>query len=231
MQAAFGLTRSFGYGAFANLRKLLVAIALSVSAANAETVTIAALGDSLTQGFGLAKEDGFIPQLGRWLEENGADATLINAGVSGDTSTGGLARANWTLTPNVDALIVTLGGNDLLRGLDPSLTRANLTEILEIANAKGVEILLVGMTAPGNFGPEYKASFDQIYPDLARDFETLFYPSFMTSLAALSGDGSLPLDYMQADNIHPNRDGVAIIVSDIGPFVLDLISRVESKNP
>ena len=119
--------------------------------AAAEPVTIAALGDSLTQGFGLVPEAGFVPQLEAWLKDAGADVALINAGVSGDTTAGGLSRVGWTLTPEVDAMIVALGGNDLLRGIDPAASRANLDGILAAAAEADVPVLLVGIESPQRF--------------------------------------------------------------------------------
>ena len=205
------------------MRKVALIGILTIVAdfASAEPVTIAALGDSLTQGFGLPAEQGFVPQLERWLVAKGADVQLINAGVSGDTTAGGLARAAWTLTPDVDAMIVTLGGNDLLRGIDPATSKANLKGILEAADSANVEVLLVGMQAPGNFGPEYKAAFDGMYPDLAEGFDTLYMESFFEGLG--TGDLSAARKYMQADGIHPNAEGVTKVVEAFGPRVLELI--------
>ncbi len=217
-----------GYGAARWLRNLGVAIVMAGAAATAEaeTVTVAALGDSLTQGYGLLPEEGFVPQLEAWLRAEGADVALINAGVSGDTTAGGLARAGWTLTPEVDAMVVTLGGNDMLRGIDPASSRENLRGILEAARTAGVAVLLVGIEAPSNYGPDYKAAFDAIYPDLAREFGVPLYPSFF---GALLGDGDLAAAreaYFQADGIHPNPEGVARIVADLGPAVLALVDSV-----
>ncbi len=213
-----------GYGAFAALRKVLVS-GLFVSwgyTATAEPVVIAALGDSLTQGYGLVEQDGFVSQLERWLQENGAEVRLINAGVSGDTTAGGAARVEWTLTPDVDAMIVALGGNDLLRGLDPDLSRANLTAILSAAETSDVDVLLIGMQAPGNYGPDYKQAFDTIYPDLAEQFDVLYAESFFDGLAS-GGDPNAVSQYMQPDGIHPNAQGVARIVEALGPSVLELV--------
>ncbi|WP_247748125.1 arylesterase [Ruegeria sp. R13_0] len=213
-----------GYGAFAALRKVLVS-GLFVSwgyTATAEPVVIAALGDSLTQGYGLVEWDGFVPQLERWLQANGAEVRLINAGVSGDTTAGGAARVEWTLTPDVDAMIVALGGNDLLRGLDPDLSRANLTAILSAAETSNVDVLLIGMQAPGNYGPDYKQAFDTIYPDLAEQFDVLYAESFFDGLAS-GGDPNVVSQYMQPDGIHPNAQGVARIVEALGPSVLELV--------
>lgn len=209
------------------MRKVLMGIAfLWPGMLAAEEVVIAALGDSLTQGYGLVTEDGFVPQLQTWLQAQGADVRLINAGVSGDTTAGGLSRAAWTMTPDVDGMIVALGGNDLLRGIDPSVSRANLDGILQAAAEADVAVLLVGMQAPGNYGPEYKAAFDTIYPDLAETYETLLAPSFFAGISA-ENDLAEARAYMQADGIHPNAEGVIKIVAELGPDVLDLIARAE----
>lgn len=190
----------------------------------AEPVTIAALGDSLTQGYGLPQEQGFVPQLQNWLTDQGAEAQVINAGVSGDTTAGGLSRVAWTLTPEVDAMIVTLGGNDLLRGIDPAVSRANLEGILSAAREANVEVLLVGMQAPGNFGPEYKQAFDTMYPDLATAYGTLLKESFFDGMGAR--DPAAMRDLMQPDGIHPNAEGVKRVVASFGPDVMALIARV-----
>ena len=172
-----------GYGASASLRKLLLVASLAALAsfagpAVADTPTVVALGDSLTAGYGLPTEDGFVPRLQRWLTDHGTAAVLVNAGVSGDTTAGGLARTDWTLTPDVGGLIVTLGGNDLLRGLAPEEARANLDAILAKAQARKLPVLLIGLVAPGNYGPAYKAAFDAIYPDLAAKYATLYVRNF-----------------------------------------------------
>ena len=197
------------------------------SVASAEGVVIAALGDSLTQGYGLPVEQGFVPQLEAWLAARGEDVTVINAGVSGDTTAGGLSRIGWTLTPEVDALIVSLGGNDLLRGIPPEVSRMNLRGIVEAAQAANVDVLLVGMQAPGNYGPDYKAAFDGMYPDLAAEFGTLYLDSFFAGLGGPEVDPSAVRAFMQPDGIHPNAEGVARIVEGIGPAVRDLIARAQ----
>lgn len=209
----------------------LIAAALIVAggAAAAEPVTVAALGDSLTQGYGLPQGEGFVPRLQAWLAANGAEAEVVNAGVSGDTTAGGLARIDWTLTPEVDALIVTLGGNDLLRGIDPATSRANLEAILTKAAERDLPVLLIGMEAPGNYGPDYKAEFDAIYPDLAQRFGTLFAEGFFAPLMQDGADPAALTPFMQPDGIHPNAEGVAKIVEGLGPKVLDLIARAESS--
>lgn len=199
---------------------------IAAAPALAEQVTIAALGDSLTQGYGLIEQEGFVPQLQAWLRDRGQDVLVINAGVSGDTTAGGLARVDWTLEdPRVGAMIVALGGNDLLRGIDPDVSRANLKGILKAAQAKEVEVLMVGLNAPGNYGPDYKKAFDAIYPELAAEFGTLYYPGFFQALSAHSEEPGALRKYMQPDGIHPNGQGVALIVADMGPSVLELIAR------
>lgn len=213
------------------IRKLILGISLCMAGAGfaqADNITVAALGDSLTQGYGLPAEDGFVPQLQAWLTEQGQDVTLINAGVSGDTTAGGLSRVGWTLTEDVDAMIVALGGNDLLRGIAPETARANLDGILQAAQAQGVQVLLVGVEAPGNYGPEYKQAFDAIYPELAQEYSALLFPAFLEPLLAASPDRASALrDYVQADGLHPNAQGVEVIVAAIGPVVIDLIDRAD----
>lgn len=193
-------------------------------AAMADELRILALGDSLTQGYGLIEQNGFVPQLDAWLEAQGAEVAVINGGVSGDTSAGGAARVEWSLTPDVDAMIVTLGGNDLLRGVEPSVTRSNIETILRAAEEKSVEVLVVGMQAPGNYGPEYKQAFDSLYPELAKEFGALYAESFFAGLG--TSDPAQARAYFQADGIHPNAEGVTKIVEGLGPKVLELIDRV-----
>lgn len=209
------------------MRKAMVCIVMGLPAAGwAEEVVIAALGDSLTQGYGLVQEYGFVPRLQDWLADEGVDATLINAGVSGDTTAGGLSRVAWTLTPDVDAVIVALGGNDVLRGIDPAVSRANIEGILQAASDARVEVLLIGMEAPGNFGPAYKQSFDAIYPELAAEYGTLYAENFFEGLNVEGGDPASVRAFMQPDGIHPNAEGVQRIVKAIGPKVADLAARV-----
>lgn len=215
------------------MRKVLAGIlVIWAGVAQANEIVIAALGDSLTQGYGLVQEEGFVPQLEQALTAQGAEVRLINAGVSGDTTAGGLSRVAWTLEPEVDAMIVTLGGNDLLRGLSPEQARNNITGILQAAQAANVEVLLIGMDAPGNFGPDYKAQFDAIYPELAAEYGTIYLESFF---AGLSDDGaavdpSAVRQWFQADGIHPNAEGVTRIVTAVAPKVLELIERVQTGN-
>ncbi|MEL7183650.1 MAG: arylesterase, partial [Pseudomonadota bacterium] len=154
----------------------------------AEPVTIVALGDSLTAGYGLAEADGFVPQLQAWLTGQGVDAQVVNAGVSGDTTAGGLARLDWALTPETDAMIVALGGNDLLRGLPPEVSRANLDGILSrVSEEMGLPVLLIGLEAPGNYGPAFKEAFDGMYVELAATYDALHEVSFLGPLVAELG--------------------------------------------
>jgi acyl-CoA thioesterase-1 len=218
------------YGAARGIGKLLALVLflnLAVGPVAAEKITIAALGDSLTQGYGLPDGDGLVPQLQAFLDQAGADVTLINAGVSGDTTAGGLARLDWTLGPDVKALIVALGGNDILRGLDPEESRKNLDGILAGAKARGLPVLLIGMEAPANYGEDYKSRFDRIYPDLAATYQTLLFPVFLAPLLEGRSFADALATYFQNDGIHPNKAGVAKIVTALGPEVLALaeISR------
>lgn len=191
-----------------------------------------ALGDSLTQGFGLVEEEGFVPQLESWLTERGHDVVVENHGVSGDTTAGGLARIGWALGDHVDALIVALGGNDLLRGLPPEASRGNLDGILAEAEARGLPVLLIGLRAPGNFGPEYKAAFDAMYPELAAEYGALHVESFLSPLrmAAEDDPAAALARYMQPDGIHPSAEGVELIVRTLGPEVETLLERVPPQS-
>lgn len=200
-------------------------LAISANGARAETVTITALGDSLTQGYGLPIQDGFVPQLEAWLTAQSADIKIINAGVSGDTSAGGKARVGWAMTDQPDAVIVAFGGNDVLRGLPPESARENISAILQAL--EGRSVLLVGLTTPGNYGAQYKAQFDAIYPELAAQFGALYYPDFLGALYRDTPRDRALAEWVQADGLHPNKAGVARIVEDIGPSVLELIKRVE----
>ncbi len=195
--------------------------------AQAETVTIAALGDSLTAGYGLAQADGFVPQLQSWLHEQGADVAVLNAGVSGDTTAGGLSRVAWTLTPDVDAMIISLGGNDYLRGLDPEVSRANLDRILAAGQETGVEMLLVGLSVGSNYGLDYKQEFEGMYAELAKKYDVPLYADFAAGLRAAAGMQEGMSEFLQGDGIHPNPEGVSVIVAAMGPAVLELIATVE----
>jgi len=187
-----------------------------------------AFGDSLTAGYGLMDHEGLVSQLRTWLSEHGKDLRVINAGVSGDTTAGGLARIEWSLTPDIGGVMVTLGGNDMLRGIDPAAARANLRGIFQIVSDKGLELLVVGMPGPVNYGPDYKRDFEAMYQDLAKEFGALYFPNLFTGLGERSP--AEMQDLFQPDRIHPNAKGVGMIVEALGPAVLELIERVENAN-
>ncbi len=192
----------------------------------AADVRLLGFGDSLTAGYGLGQDEGLVPQLNAWLAARGAGVEVLQGGVSGDTTAGGLARLDWALSGDIGGIILELGGNDVLRGLPPGEARANLKAMLEIAQARGLEVLLVGVPVAGNYGEDYKARFEAIWPELAAEYRTLLYPDIM---APLGDDPAAALALMQGDGIHPNAEGVARIVADMGPFVLELAERVRAE--
>lgn len=201
----------------------MVVLAAPVQAA---TLTLTALGDSLTQGYGLPQDEGFVPVLERWLRARGHDVNVINAGVSGDTTAGGLSRIAWTLADAPDALIVTLGGNDLLRGIDPRASRANLDGVVRAATGAGVPVLVAGLPAPGNYGPDFKRDFEAMYPAVAAEHGALYYANFLQPMQEKQDAGVSFADLMQDDRIHPNAEGVRLIVEGIGPMVEALLAQV-----
>ena len=207
----------------------LVLLAALCGPVLAAKLSIVALGDSLTAGYGLAPEDGFVPQLKAWLAAHGADVAIANAGVSGDTTAGGAARLDWTLAGGADVMILNLGGNDLLRGLDPAGSQANLDQILAAAQQRNLPVLLVGLKSSGNFGPDYKRAFDAIYPMLATKYRTLLFPDYFAPLKKDSSDPAALTAWLQPDGIHPNAQGVAKVVEAIGPIVLQLLTQVPAK--
>lgn len=209
------------------LRNVTIAFFLLIAPVSAAPVTLLALGDSLTEGYGLPPEDGFVPQLQAWLEAEGREVVVVNAGVSGDTTAGGLSRADWSLTPEVQAVIVNLGGNDMLRGVPVATARANLDGILAKIAERGLPVALVSLRAPGNYGPDYKTEFDAMYADLAKTHGALLIDNYFEPIADAMGT-ALDATMMQADGIHPNADGVSRIVARVGPAVLDLLGRVKS---
>lgn len=220
----------FGYGPRARLCKLAAAafLALALPAA-AQVPEVLAFGDSLTQGYGLMPGEGLVPQLQGWLATQGTEVQVVNAGVSGDTTAGGRARIDWSLTPGIDAVIVELGGNDLLRGLPPAAARANLDAILATVTARGLPVLLVGLPAPGNYGPAYKAEFDAIWPALAEKYHALLLPDLLAPIAALPPEERAARGLMQGDNIHPSAAGVKLVVAALGPKVLELLAKAQPK--
>jgi acyl-CoA thioesterase-1 len=193
---------------------LLVMMAAAGQAA-AKPVKILALGSSLTQGYGLPPGTEFTVQLQAALKGAGIDAVVTNAGVSGDTSAGGLARLDWSLADHPDAVILELGSNDMLRGTPPAETEKNLRAILDKLKAAHVKVLLTGMHAQRNLGADYVRQFDAIYPRLAGQYDVLFYPFFLDGVA-------LNPKLNQADGMHPNPAGVKIIVARMLPLVKKL---------
>ncbi|RAI03438.1 arylesterase [Acuticoccus sediminis] len=189
--------------------------------AKADPLAIVALGDSLTAGYQLDPGKGFVPQLQAALREKGHDVTVVDAGVSGDTTSGGLARLDWSVGPEAGAVIVELGANDALRGLDPETTRKNLTAILDRLDERGLPVLLAGMLAPPNLGEEYGAEFEAVYDDLSKR-DVIYYPFFLDGVAA---NPSLNL----ADGMHPTAEGVAVIVQNILPKVEALITKASQR--
>jgi acyl-CoA thioesterase I len=177
---------------------------------------ILAFGDSLTAGFGLPAEAAFPPRLEATLRAEGVGVTVINAGVSGDTTTDGLARLDWALAGKPDIVILELGANDALRGIEPSIARANLEVMIGKIQASGAKLLLMGMQAPPNWGEDYRREFDRIYPELANAHGVTLYPFFLEGVAM---DPKLN----QPDGLHPNEAGVAVLVDRIAPYVARLI--------
>ena len=204
--------------------KLIVAIVLwcgvSLSCAGAAPVKILAFGTSLTQGYGLPPGTEFPVQLERRLRQAGIAASVVNAGVSGDTSSDGVSRLDWSLADHPDAVILEVGSNDALRGIDPAVTEKNVDSILARLQAAHLPVLVVGMKAPRNLGAAYASSFDPIYPRLAARYGDLLYPFMLDGVA-------MNPKLNQADGIHPNPAGVKIIVERMLPEVEQLLARVK----
>lgn len=199
-----------------------LSLLLAAPGALAEPIRIVALGDSLTAGYGLDADDAFPVQLEAALKARGHDVVIVNGGVSGDTASDGLARLDWSVGDDADAVIVELGANDALRGNDPAIARDALDKLLDGLTGRGLPVLVAGMRAPPNLGREYVEAFDTIYPDLAAEYDALLYPFFLDGVAA---DPKLN----QPDGIHPTADGVEIIVERMLPSVEALIERVDGK--
>jgi acyl-CoA thioesterase I len=178
----------------------------------AKPIKLVMLGDSLTAGYGLPGPAAFPAQLQKALKSNGVDVDMINAGVSGDTSSGGRDRLDWSVPEGTEAVIVELGANDALRGIDPKITRQALSDILIRLKARKIAVLLCGMLAPPNYGSDYAARFNTIYPDLSKSFGVPLYPFFLEGVAS---DAKLN----QADGLHPTEEGVDVIVKNILPTV------------
>ncbi len=197
-------------------------LSAAFGAAKAETIQLVVLGDSLSAGYQLAPGEAFPAQLEKALKERGHDVTVVNAGVSGDTSSGGLSRLDWSAGPETDAVILELGANDALRGIAPQVTRKNIEEMVRRLRERDVEVLVAGMLAPRNLGEEYAAGFDPIYAEVAAEHGALHYPFFLEGVA-------LNPELNLADGMHPNGQGVSVIVSNIMPHVEELLARVANK--
>ena len=199
---------------------MLLLLSAPFSIAAAGPVTLLVLGDSLTAGYGLAESEAFPAQLEKALVATGYPVRVINAGISGDTSAGGAARLEWSLADNPDLVIVALGANDALRGLSTDQTRSNLAAIIKRLQERQIKVLLAGMLAPRNMGEAYYNSFDKIYPGLAQEFSVPLYPFFLEGVAAQS-------ELNLADGIHPNADGIKIMVEGMLPLVVELVEKVQ----
>jgi len=208
------------YGIWLYGISFVAALLLAQAALAAQPLKILAFGTSLTQGYNLPPGTEFTVVLQQKLKAAGVNATLINAGVSGDTSSDGLSRLDWSLADHPDAAIVEMGSNDALRGIDPALTEKNISAMLAKLKAAHVPVLLLGMKAPRNLGPEYQNSFDPIYPKLAKQYDVLLYPFVLDGVA-------MNPKLNQADGMHPNPAGVKVIVDRMFPYVMKLVAEAK----
>jgi acyl-CoA thioesterase-1 len=196
------------------------AIVAAVGPAHSDNrIRIVALGDSLTAGLGLKAEATFPARLEQALKAKGVSVEIVNAGVSGDTTSGGLARLDWAVPEGTDAVILELGANDMLRGIDPKITREALTSIIQRLTGRHIAVLLAGMRAAPNMGADYAGAFDAIFPELASRFDLVFYPFFLDGVAGERG-------LNQPDGIHPTEAGVQVIVAKMLPSVEKLVARI-----
>ena len=194
-----------------------LAVAFAGVPAAGRVPVILDFGDSLTAGYGLPAGQAFPARLEAWLHQQGIEVRVVNAGVSGDTTAGGLARLDWALTDKPDLVILALGANDALRGIEPSSVRENLDKMIGKIEASGAKVLLLGMLAPPNWGEEYRHAFDQIFPELARIHHLPLYPFFLEGVA-------MQPELNQPDGLHPNERGVAVLVDRIAPVVARLLA-------
>ena len=205
-----------------NSYKIAIGLLLALLLCNASygsTVRLVAIGDSLIAGYGLPVEDGFVTQLENALKARSFDVQIFNAGVSGDTTSGALARIDWVLTDGYSGVILHLGHNDAFRGIAVEQVRNNMDKLIANIKQRGLPIVMSGAMAPRNLGPDYYLEFDSIFPDLAEKYDLIFYPFFLDGVAT---DPSLN----QGDGIHPNKAGVAFIVERIIPYVEQMIHQV-----
>ena len=187
-------------------------------------IKMVVLGDSLSAGYGLSAVAAFPVRLQKSLKLNGIEVDMINAGVSGDTSSGGRGRLDWSVPEGTEAVIVELGANDALRGTDPAITRAALADILMRLKARKIAVLLCGMLAPPNYGADYSARFNAVYPDLAKSFGVPLYPFFLEGVATQAA-------LNQADGLHPTAEGIDVIVKNILPMVEALVGPISGQRP
>lgn len=209
---------------------LVLFIFLTYSLAHAtekkENYRLIIIGDSLIQGYGLPKEKGFVNQLQKKILEKMDHISLINAGVSGDTTAGGLSRTDWSITDDINAVAISLGANDMLRGIPPKFSKENLSKMILKIKDKNLPILLIGITSIENFGSEYKNEFDLMFSELSRKFNISLYPNLMAPVIENENDLS---NYLQEDMLHPNEKGVEIIVQAILPTFIDFIESFSEK--
>ena len=192
-----------------------------IELAYSKTTKIIIFGDSLIAGYGLVVEDNFVNQLKlKTIENKINDVTLFNSGVSGETSTGLLNRYKWVLEDNYDGVIILIGANDALRGIDPRLTSQNIEKILSYLKEKQIPTMLIGMKAPNNLGEIYVNEFNAIYPKLSKKYDTAYYPFFLKDVA-------LKPSLNQRDMIHPNKKGVQIIVNNFFPYFLEFYESLK----
>jgi acyl-CoA thioesterase-1 len=213
------------YGLFMHIAVLMLVFMTMANPAWAEAtkpVKLVVLGDSLSAGLGLPAQEAFPQKLQKSLQAKGIAVDMINAGVSGDTTSGGRDRLDWSVPEGTEGVIVELGANDALRGIDPDLARAALSDIVQRLKARKIAVMLCGMVAPPNYGADYAARFNSIYPDLAKQFDVPLYPFFLEGVAA---DAKLN----QADGIHPTAAGVDIIVGNIMPSVEAFLRNISEQ--
>lgn len=195
----------------------------SAEMAAEKPLKVVVLGDSLSAGYGLPASAAFPARLQKALKEKGVDAEIVNAGVSGDTASGGRDRLDWSVPEDASAVIVELGANDGLRGIDPAVTKAALDDIITRLKARKIPVLLAGMLAGRNLGPDYTAQFDRIYPELAQKHGITLYPFFLDGVA---GEAKLN----QADGIHPTAEGIDVIVTRILPVAERFLAEVKQRH-
>ena len=197
-------------------------LSFSITIAYAKSLNVIVLGDSLVAGYGLLKNDGFINQLQNKINSNNIKLNLVNGGVSGETSSGLMNRLEWVLEEKFDGVIVSIGANDALRGINPKLTFQNINNILNYLKKNQIPTMLIGMKAPNNLGKRYVNEFNRIYPNLAKIFKVSFYPFFLKDVVLVPS-------LNQNDMIHPNKKGVKKIVENIYPYFIDFYTTFKDK--